>query len=88
MIRIIDDEFALPAPDEDLFRTFEYVRSLSLPTTLIDAKSGDGYVRRDGENWEHAGYKVQREATNRVKRTPATAPEDHATYRPAAQKSA
>lgn len=79
-ILLIDDEHGLPAPEGTYKRTWEYVRLLSDPTLLESCKTGDLYRRRDEKNWEHPGYRIERDG-ERVKRDPHTAWGDYAIYK-------
>lgn len=78
---IIDDEFALPAPETEAAHRLEYARSKCDPCILISCKTGETYTRRDGQKWEWPGYKIERGANNRVTREPATGMEDTVRYR-------
>jgi hypothetical protein len=80
---IVDDEYALPAPEPSRFTTFQYVRSLCVPTVIMHGGTGKCYSRRDGKPWKHPGYRVIRDhkTPERVDREPATAPEDSMIYK-------
>ncbi len=53
-----------------------YTRTLIDPRYLQDGKTGDLYVRKDGQPWPHCGYKVQKTQAGTLEKIPATAPED------------
>ena len=79
---IVDDEFALPAPDGLNGRLFEYLRLKFEPTLLIHSKTGDLYRRRDGMPWEWPAYKITTNFdTKRVDREPWTACDDSRRFR-------
>ena len=42
-----------------------YVRSMSDNTIMIHGKTGDSYVRADGEPWDADGYAFERDGTIR-----------------------
>jgi len=84
MPHIIDDEYDLPtAKENDATQALWYVRSKCDPHILIGCKTGDNFLRRDGDLWEWPGYKIIRDPKNGlIERASATGPEDMIRYRP------
>ncbi len=76
-MRIIDDEYALPAPEPFRNGTLGYIRSIADPCYLIAGQSGETFTRRDGAPWSAAGYWIARDGSpdreGKVTREPTTA---------------
>src|SRR5690348_9868751 len=82
MSRQIVDESALPAPEAEGM-SYRYVRSLIDPTAYINGATGEVFVRRDGRNWEHPGWRITRERGGRVEAESRPAWFDSRRYKPA-----
>lgn len=75
-MRIVDDEYALPAPELRPDGTgsgrFDYVRALTDHHVLVHGKTAETFTRRDGKVWKFPGWKVVRK-DQLVERLPSTA---------------
>jgi hypothetical protein len=87
-MREVKDETALPFNRDHPSRSrFDWARSKTDPTVLIDCMTGDCYRRRDGAYWEHPAYKVTKNRAGEWEPIESnTAPEDHTVYPPTSTK--
>ena len=53
-------------------RSVQYVRNAIDHKVLIHGSTGECYVRRDGEPWEHEGYNLRENVAGGIDRTPAS----------------
>ena len=83
-MKAIADERELPAPpfnpDTPTAGRLEYIRHLIDPRVLIACRSGECFVRLDGQKWKHAGWTVARNDKGMTEHEIGTAKDDLKVY--------